>query len=272
MPVFPTRVNQLVFVATIGGTALIAGSASAQQAHFAIQVNNASNSINYNGGFDQTGNFVGGQNYNFVGQLTDPNNFFSPDWAIEWNFNGDPNAGSSTSSIGNNWTIRNQSDTETLTFTITVMLDLTNPSTGPITAYGGGVGFTLNTSGPGALSAPGSDPSRALWTPLINGNEFENLWTPGLDTAALFEAPFLTSTTGSGSISIPSRNFNQPGVTYWGPAATTSIGVMFDVVLTPDDYITATGTFGIQGTVPAPGALALLGLSGLVGRSRRRSA
>jgi hypothetical protein len=248
----------------------IASGASAADTHFSVQIQNASQSVNYNGGFDWTGMPVG-QNFNFTGQLQDPDNIFDPQWALEWNFNGDPNPAGSAS-LGNGLTIRNLSDTETLTFTVTIILDLTAPTSGPITQYGGGIGFTLNTdAGGGSLTAPGGvSDGRALWTPLINGQEFENLWSAGYDPAQLFAAPYSFGSGGAGSVAIPARNFNQAGTTYWGPAATTSIGVMFDVVLTPGDYITDTGTFAVVGAVPGPGALALVGLSGLVGRSRRR--
>jgi hypothetical protein len=271
MPVFRTRVNRPALVAALStGVLFIAPGASAVDTHFSVQIQNSSQSIDYNGSFDWAGT-PNGSNFNFTGQLQDPENIFDPQWALEWNFNGDPNP-VGAASMGNNLTIRNYSETETLTFTVTIILDLTAPTSGPITQFAGGVGFNLVTDGAGGqLSAPGGlNDGRALWTPLIDGLEFENLWTVAYDPAELFAAPFSIGSSGAGTTVVSARNFNQPGVTYWGPAATTSIGVKFDVVLTPGDYITDTGTFAVIGAVPGPGGLALVGLSALVGRSRRR--
>ena len=48
----------------------------------------------------------------------------------------------------------------------------------------------------------------------------------------------------------------------------SNIGVRLDFDLTPGETV---GFVGVFGFIPAPGALALLGLAGLAGRTRRRS-
>jgi MYXO-CTERM domain-containing protein len=93
------------------------------------------------------------------------------------------------------------------------------------------------------------------------------LWTVGVDNTPL----------GSAFPDPTVLNINNQSVsTDFGGSLTDSVTdsmyIDFAFKLTPDSVGGPSGTFIISQAVPAPGAIALLGFGGLLGRSRRRSA
>jgi hypothetical protein len=200
--------------------------------------------IQVSDGFDDTfnpdGSDVGGGVFNFQGQQGNDN------WLIQWDFNAVPNPiGGAT--IGSDYEINNFSD-ETLNFLILVTLPLSGPTLDP-TDYAGSAGFTLSGID-GELATVG--PGNSLW----------EAWADGSEVASLWDDPFSLSFDGEGSQAI-SDNID-PGVI----GSTSEIGIRVNFSLTPGDSVTVTGVFGV---IPAPGALALLGIAGLAGSRRRRS-
>lgn len=95
------------------------------------------------------------------------------------------------------------------------------------------------------------------------------LYTALLDNVpvqTLRNDPYSQTAGGGGSASIGTTNFGVPGFLP-GPAAAVSLGILNAFVLSAEDSVTSNSTFIIT---PAPGAVALGGLAGLVGLRRRR--
>ena len=69
---------------------------------------------------------------------------------------------------------------------------------------------------------------------------------------------------------IPDEDFGLPGPSELGPPeALEHIGIRIDFFLSAGDSITSTSFFVLE-PLPAPGAIALLGVAGLLGSRRRR--
>jgi hypothetical protein len=218
------------------------------------------------GDFGMTVTNVGGTNFNYVGA----DNSFSPEWGLSWDFNGNGVPTSTTpASIGSVFTITNDTETRdeqnniivpgrVLRYSILVTMALNN-NIGGDALYAGSGGFTLTGLGDdpndpdpfvrnaALVTVPGS----SLWSAQINGSEVANLWPDLFGIAA----------TG-GSISI--SDGLTPGVS---PGGAQTLGVKLEFLLTPGDSVTTSGIFA---AIPAPSALALLGVGGLLGGRRRR--
>lgn len=272
MPVLAKRYGRFTCQALVAGAgaALFASMASASPiVNFDIVVTGGTGSPN-NVSFVQAGTptvMPGVFNYQQTGSpfptgIQGPNN----EWDISvWNFNadGDPTGtgGSTGAKIGSAFTVTNNlpdvanAAANHLYFSIMVTMPVL-ASSGPTTFFGNG-GFTLSSPGsqfgaPGQITAIGNP----IWNFMINGG----------DVASLFPAGFNLGLSGAGTNSTSANLL--AGQT--GPLAgihPTTMGIRLDFDLTAGETVTFNGVFGF---VPTPGCLALLGLAGLTGRSRRR--
>ncbi|MCP3979025.1 MAG: hypothetical protein GY716_06790 [bacterium] len=141
----------------------------------------------------------------------------------------------------------------TETFIITADLPLLQTISGGSSVNGDFGGFVLD----GAAGSPGfiqvtGDP---VYTGLVDGLNALTLGS-SFDFQSNNGVDFLP-VLSSGALTGPEN-------------ASSSIGIMLVFTLTDGDTITINSSFEIQ-ALPAPGALALLGLAGLCGRRRRRA-
>jgi len=168
--------------------------------------------------------------------------FFNANTFLTFNFNGNA-VGNEGAFLGAGWTLENMS-AQMLSYSIemTLMLD---SGTGPVTTYEGGGSFGLTGSG-GIAGPSGGNPIFSIFADnnLIDSGTIGNI-TGG-------------QSAGTGQLA---------GMI--GPVS-NSLGLLFEFDLTPGSagqIFTSTGGVGI---IPAPAALALMGLAGLAGRRRRR--
>ncbi|MFO0895742.1 MAG: hypothetical protein U0574_12400 [Phycisphaerales bacterium] len=96
----------------------------------------------------------------------------------------------------------------------------------------------------------------SIYTALIDGVGVRGLLGPGFSFNA---GQFLSSTSGSDSFTA------EPG-----PGVNSQIGIRFEFTLTAGDSASFTSIFTVN-AVPAPGAIGLLAVAGLVGLRRRRN-
>ena len=178
----------------------------------------------------------GGSNHNFMDVFANANTI------LTFDFNGNA-VGNEGAFLGAGWTLQNMSDSMlSYTIAMTLMLD---SGTGPVTNYSGGGAFGL--TGDGGMAGPtGANPVFSIFADgnLINSGTIPNI---------------------SGGGNGPTGGL--AGVI--GPV-NTSLGLLFQFDLTPGSagqIFTSTGGVGI---IPAPAALAVLGVAGLAGGRRRR--
>lgn len=72
--------------------------------------------------------------------------------------------------------------------------------------------------------------------------------------------------SGAGLSQIPAENYGPEA----GPVGAAQMSLVIEFWLPPGADFKATGFFNLDGVVPAPAALAMLGVAGLAGRRRRR--
>ncbi|MCI0364892.1 MAG: hypothetical protein L0Y44_08785 [Phycisphaerales bacterium] len=173
----------------------------------------------------------------------------SPDWTLTYSFLSQDDPANDAGILGAGFTVTNNLATN-LQFSILITFDL-----GPSTAlsYTANAAMTLNPgASDGTLSttdAFGAD--LAMWTYSVNGSDF----------ATLFNADYTLSANGvtnSDSAAIPATPIST---------VITQLGIRLVFDLSPGEIANFTGNFQF---IPAPGALALLGLAGIMGRRRRR--
>lgn len=155
---------------------------------------------------------------------------------------------SSSFTITNSFPVANP-----FTVLTTVPITVPFPSTGMRGSHSGSV-LDNSASLNGATVA--AQLGGALYTALLDG----------VPVQTLRNDPYSQTAPGGGSASIGSTNFGVPAF-LGGPAAATSLGILNSFVLSAEDSVTSNSTFIIT---PAPGAVALGGLAGLVGLRRRR--
>jgi hypothetical protein len=185
------------------------------------------------------------------------------DWNLLWNFNSDsvPSA-SGQQSLGAAFTFENtmadvaNSAANHLHVIITTTLPVTLQ--GPPSMFGGNGAMTLTIrpsdfGNDGELNTSGNNP---IWSYLING----------ASNASLYQSPFqLAGTSPAQGDSTLNTNQNLAGFQY--NQLVSDIGIRIEFDLSPGEKVTFNGVFAF---IPAPGALGLFGLAGLVGRGRRR--
>jgi len=199
------------------------------------------------------------------GAQNDPSAF--NEWAMNWAVTADDDPspfGQIGTRLGANFTIMNNrtdgalAGDNHLQFTILVNMNLM-PGFAANVMYAANGGPTItvpaNQSFEGQLTTVGNSPMTNF---LLNNASQASLFTAGTVLAASSN-PGGGSSTNSLSGSVPLSPFSP------GPGS-MSILMTFD--LTPGDRVTFNYNYAV---IPAPGALALLGLAGVVGSRRRRN-
>lgn len=164
------------------------------------------------------------------------------DFNIDFDFNADGDVDSMFGAfLGTGFTLMNNSDAK-IDFTIEISLNLTG-FISPTAMFGGNGQFTLTGDGGSVSALPGT----SLYSAFAGGNLVHSD----------FAAPFSQGVPG---------NF---GTNFGGLSQDAdSLSAIFSFSLTDGEQLTHTGSIG---GVPAPGALALLGIAGVAGRRRRRN-
>jgi hypothetical protein len=267
MPVFAKHSSRLIVPGlAFGAIALIAAPAAqaGPVVNFAFNVQGGTGGP-FSDSFSQNGNPTSDpQVFNFVSPVGGYNGPLN-EWSSSWNFSADADPSGTGSQmgarIGAGFTVQNnRPDGPTagdnhLFFSILVSIDV--PATTSNFWFGNG-GMTLFIDDspndfPGVLSAIGGP----MWNFRINGSDATNLFQNGFQLGGS-DGPSSPSTSATLS---PAQTGPLVGMT------PTSIGIRLDFDITPGERVTFNGVFGYT---PAPGGLALLGLAGLVGASRRR--
>lgn len=134
------------------------------------------------------------------------------------------------------------------------------PTTGPSSFYGTGAMTLLSPNG-GIHDAQMVANGASIWNYMIDGADVADLFEAGPPPYVLGFGNGAGSASTSSSLAATGQAAGLAGM----HPNTMSIRLEFD--LTPGEKATFNGSFGF---VPAPGAMALLGLAGLIGRGRRR--
>lgn len=188
---------------------------------------------------DGQGSWVGAQ-YELI---------LSPDLA-----GGSGERGFPVASVTSNFTITNSFGVANpFTVLATVPITIPFPATGMRGSHSGSVidnSASLNGASVAAL------PGGSLYEALLDGATVQTLRND----------PFSANALGGGTQGIATTNFGVPAFIA-GPAAAINLGIRNSFVLSAEDSVTSASTFIIT---PAPGAVALTGLAGLVGLRRRR--
>jgi MYXO-CTERM domain-containing protein len=236
---------KLIATTTVLGLACTAMSAHAgviaPDLNFTLQVNN-DNPIHLYPAVEQTGPTTWSWNGTYAGD----------GWAMPFcNITADTDP-----IVTSNITfVNNTLATQTYTIVVEVPVEAVGPGSFMDGSMGGSV-TDANGSGFAMISAL---PEGAVYSALIDGNV---VWT-------LLNDPFSASPANNGGTATYSDSFGQP-VPVGGPSVTSTIGIMLQFQLTAGDSVAMTSFFRVE-PIPAPAGLALLGLAGLAGRSRRRA-
>ncbi|MBM4112423.1 MAG: hypothetical protein FJ253_03465 [Phycisphaerae bacterium] len=193
------------------------------------------------------GSDAGGGYYNYVDSASEGS------FDATWNFLGSDSTVAFYTLISGNFTFTNNSDS-TQTYDVWVILT-TTPNALP-SKIGGSVAGGMTADSDGGTLATIDDE-----TPL---------WSAYMDAA--FQAGLIYDASASAgpfdSASIGSDAFGQPIPDMDAGPLGSSIAVRLQFTLTAGDQASFTSVFVLE-SVPAPGALALLGLAAVVGRRRR---
>jgi hypothetical protein len=178
---------------------------------------------------------------------------FGPGYTVGWDINA---KGFDQPFISGNLVVSNQSlVTQTFQFTVNLPLSV---AVLPASLMGGSVAGGLTTPvGGGTLAPLGNTP---IWEAFIDGSSVASLLSSG--------ASFTKGEAGS--VAIGPEAFGQPIPSMPGPPIIDTMAITLSFSLTAGSQASFTSVFTAV-LIPAPGAFALLGLAGFVGRGRRRN-
>jgi uncharacterized protein (TIGR03382 family) len=243
MPVFSKRIGYSALVPAIGASLLLTVSSAdaAPIVNFDIDVLGATGGP-YSNTFNQNGPIVAGS----LGSTT------PGEWSIDWGpFSADDDPGATGGdgvNLNSVFTVQN-THTSNLQFSILISMDVL-PANASFYAIAGTNNLESLTAGNVTLSSTNAfGAGLPIWSFLVDGGTHDTL----------FPAPYSLSTSGTQAQSADDL----------GPMAGTpsNIGIRLVFDLSPGAEINFNGTFQY---IPTPGALALLGLAGVIGRRRRR--
>lgn len=202
------------------------------------------------------------QNQNLIGTTTNLPEVFNyqggltgggGNWILSWDFNASNSSNGGTQAFtAGNYVIQNLS-ANAIEVELTVSLPVALVGS---TLYGGSASGGLTTSGPGFIQDLGG--------PVWSGS------TGGTLINSLFNNPFSVVRTEAGSSQLGSESFGDPIPSQPGPNLGADLAVTLKFLLGANSSASFTSVFVAR--IPAPGALALLGLGGLTAISRRRRA
>ena len=227
----------------VAATLALSMSASADGPAVTLNINGSGSTLN--------GTSTAAANiYNYSGSLSDAGGL----WSFGWDFNASNMADFQTSFVSGNFVLINTGDTArdfSISLTLPVLV-----SGAKNTLYGGSVaGSIIGDADGGSFSTIGSAP---VWAATTNGVSIANLLVAPVSVTA---NPFQAASVGSAS-------FGEPIPSSWGPNLSTNLAITFTFRLGAGDSAAFTSVLVAQ--VPAPGAVALLGVAGLLARRRRR--
>jgi len=188
--------------------------------------------------------------YGFNGQTGS-----SGQWGLGWSLlvNPDP-------FIIANFVVTNNSlvDQE---FSLTVTMPIDPPGLTDVSIGGSVTGTLTDLNGNGATLSSASGGS--IYSALVDNAV----------VATLLDDPFSVSTGAFESAVVGPASFGEPIPSQPSGDALNTMAITLNFVLSAGDAASFTSIFVLVGTdIPAPGALALLGVAGLFGRRRRRDA
>ncbi len=202
----------------------------------------------------QEGQLTPFNDYSYAGSVGD--GYPVTSWIVGWDIASDF---ASRSFVTNGFTIANLGSA---TKRFNILLDIPNaPPSGAGTQswqFFGNLGGTLtsNSASSSTLSSIGTNP---LWQGLRGGT------SPGTNSQLM--SYFTFSSPGSVSSLIPEATVTP--YTVAGPLG-ASLGYQFQFDLSARSTVSFSGIWGANLVVPAPSALALCGISGLIIKRRRR--
>ena len=165
------------------------------------------------------------------------------------NGNVDPTLGASFDLINNTNAVQ--------TYLISINLPVA-PGLLP-TNNGGSTGITITDANGNGVSASDATGTSVFYTALIDGSP--------VGTIDLLNTPLTAGNYDSGT---STGSFGNPIPSLSGPAYSSSIGLAYELTLSPGDRAGVTGVFVSQ-PIPEPGSLALIALGGsMLVRQRRR--
>jgi hypothetical protein len=238
-----TRIRSATFVAAIAVSSFL-GAPHAEASvippalQFSLQVNNSAPIF-----FTPPASQTGPTSWTWQGS------YYGDGWSFASTINGDldPMVNANISFINTSNAV------QTYTITVTLPVD----PIGPGSTMDGSVGGSITDANGNGFAQVAALAGSSFYQAQIDGNTVQTL----------LNHPFSASPTFSGgTATFGPASFGQP-VQIPGPSVSSTIGIVLQFTLTPGDSIAATSFFRV---LPNPAGLALLGIAGLLGRSRRR--
>ncbi len=238
--VMKTRNGRTLLLPALATVGLLA-CASTTYAGIAPNVTvDLSASNGFNQMYNPAGAFEANDTYNYDFDAGDS------DFNFEFDFGVDAISGANPEMmLGTGFTLSNNSE-NTIEFDLVVTVDLQNGAS--MADYFGSAAFTVT-----ALDGTFASTGDAIFSAWADGNLVDSAYPDPYE---------LNSADGGGTNSDSQGFFGG-----YGADINNTIAVEFHFSLTGNTTLTHTGSFGI---IPAPSALALLGLGGIAGRRRRR--